>query len=219
MKTRQSNVFQQPVKLAPFHLLATEGRVHIDRDHVWHIETLGGLAQADSELLLATPFIEADLTDETSQESGIRWWEELTERGGEGIVVKPKAFIAKGRRGIAQLAVKCRGREYLRIVYGPEYTVPENLERFQRACHQEVAGATRVRPRDQGPGAFRSRGTADPCPRVRLRGTGSGERAGRPALVGATTSVIRVDRSAFIASARSPAKAIIWPRIGTRAGL
>lgn len=119
------------LKLAPFHLLATEGRVHVDRDHVWHLETLGRLAQADSELLLATPFIEADVTDETSQESGIRWWEELTERGGEGIVVKPKAFIAKGRRGITQPAVKCRGREYLRIIYGPEYTVPENLERLR----------------------------------------------------------------------------------------
>jgi protein phosphatase len=28
--------------------------------------------------------------------------------------------------------VKCRGREYLRIIYGPEYTVPENLERLRK---------------------------------------------------------------------------------------
>ena len=30
-----------------------------------------------------------------------------------------------------QPAVKCRGREYLRIIYGPEYTAPEHLERLR----------------------------------------------------------------------------------------
>lgn len=40
-------------------------------------------------------------------------------------------FIARSRRGLAQPAVKCRGREYLRIIYGPEYTAPENLERLR----------------------------------------------------------------------------------------
>ena len=30
-----------------------------------------------------------------------------------------------------QPAVKCRGREYLRIIYGPEYTLPEHLERLR----------------------------------------------------------------------------------------
>ncbi len=55
----------------------------------------------------------------------------MTERGGEGMVVKPLDFIARGRRGLLQLAVKCRGREYLRIIYGPEYTAPENLDRLR----------------------------------------------------------------------------------------
>ena len=27
--------------------------------------------------------------------------------------------------------MKCRGREYLRIIYGPEYTLPENLDRLR----------------------------------------------------------------------------------------
>ena len=27
--------------------------------------------------------------------------------------------------------MKCRGREYLRIIYGPEYTAQENLERLR----------------------------------------------------------------------------------------
>jgi len=118
-------------KLAPFHLLATEGQVHTDRDHPWHLETLARACRADPDLLLATPSFVVDLTDEASQERGIAWWEELTDRGGEGMVVKPRAFIAEGRRGMAQPAVKCRGREYLRIIYGPEYTAPENLERLR----------------------------------------------------------------------------------------
>lgn len=61
----------------------------------------------------------------------MRWWEELTARGGEGIVVKPLGFLALGRRGLAQPALKCRGREYLRIIYGPDYTMPENLSRLR----------------------------------------------------------------------------------------
>ena len=55
---------------------------------------------------------------------------ELTDAGGEGMVVKPLDFIARNERGIIQPAVKCRGREYLRIIYGPEYLLPENLERL-----------------------------------------------------------------------------------------
>ena len=30
-----------------------------------------------------------------------------------------------------QPAIKCRGREYLRIIYGPEYLLPENLSRLR----------------------------------------------------------------------------------------
>ncbi|HET6386958.1 MAG TPA: polynucleotide kinase-phosphatase, partial [Armatimonadota bacterium] len=121
------------LKLAPFHLLASEGAVHTDRDHTWHMETLADLCRADAEdrLLLATPYGIVDLDQPESEAEGIRWWEALTARGGEGMVVKPLSFIAPGRRGIAQPAIKCRGPEYLRIIYGPEYTVPENLERLR----------------------------------------------------------------------------------------
>ena len=118
-------------KLAPFHLLATEGAVHTDRDHIWHMETLARVCRADPSLLLATPYLVVDVTDAASQERGIAWWEELTGRGGEGMVVKPRDFIARGRRGLTQPAVKCRGRDYLRIIYGPEYTTSANLERLR----------------------------------------------------------------------------------------
>lgn len=119
------------LKLAPFHLLATEGKVHTSADHVWQMTTLARLCDAEPGLLLKTPFKVIDLTDEASRAEGIRWWEELTGRGGEGMVVKPFDFVATGRRGLVQPAVKCRGREYLRIIYGPEYTASENLERLR----------------------------------------------------------------------------------------
>src|SRR5436853_5780363 len=85
----------------------------------------------DERLLLATAYKTIDLADSTSQTEGTRWWEELTGRGGEGMVVKPLEFIVKGRRHLVQPAVKCRGREYLRIIYGPEYTAPEHLARLR----------------------------------------------------------------------------------------
>ena len=119
------------LKLAPFHVLASESGVHTANDHVWHMETLARICAADPELLLATPFRVVDLTDKADQEKGIQWWEELTASGGEGMVVKPSQFVAKGRKGLAQPAVKVRGREYLRIIYGPEYTLHENLQRLK----------------------------------------------------------------------------------------
>ena len=120
------------LKLAPFHLLASESRVHSDQNHIWHMETLARLCAADpTGLLLATPHKMIDVTDENSVAEGTLWWEELTGRGGEGMVVKPADFIARGQRGLVQPAVKCRGREYLRIIYGPDYDAPEHLERLR----------------------------------------------------------------------------------------
>ncbi|MCG3129465.1 MAG: Bis(5'-nucleosyl)-tetraphosphatase, symmetrical [Phycisphaerae bacterium] len=132
------------LKLAPFHLLATEGRVHVDRDHVWHMNTLARICAADPEILLATPYRVVDLTDADREQEGIAWWTDLTECGGEGMVVKPVDFIARGPRGWVQPAVKCRGREYLRIIYGPEYTRPEHLERLRsRSLNRKRALALR----------------------------------------------------------------------------
>jgi protein phosphatase len=119
------------LKLAPFHLLATEGQVHVQHDHVWHMEKLAEVCKAGDGLLLATSYRQVDVTDAASVEEANRWWEELTGHGGEGMVVKPLDFIVRGRRGLSQPAVKCRGPEYLRIIYGPEYLLPENLERLR----------------------------------------------------------------------------------------
>jgi protein phosphatase len=72
------------------------------------------------------------LNDASAIDDGVSWWESLTSRGGEGMVVKPLEFVVRGKRGLVQPAVKCRGREYLRIIYGPEYDAPANIERLRR---------------------------------------------------------------------------------------
>src|SRR5262249_35902920 len=51
------------LKLAPFHLLATEGKVYAERNHVWHMEKLAEICRADRGLLLATQFAQVDVTD------------------------------------------------------------------------------------------------------------------------------------------------------------
>jgi polynucleotide kinase-phosphatase len=119
-------------KLAPFHLLATENRVHVDKDHVWHMEELAKICRHDSDLLLATPYRVVDVTDPASEAEATSWWTSLTGTGGEGMVVKPLNFIHRGGKGLAQPAVKCRGREYLRIIYGPDYTAAANLSRLRQ---------------------------------------------------------------------------------------
>jgi protein phosphatase len=119
-------------RLAPFHILATEGQAHVDKTNVWHMETLARVCARAPELLLATPFKIVDVNDEARQAEGIGWWEELTSRGGEGMVVKPLDFVAFGPKGLVQPAVKCRGPEYLRIIYGPEYLAPANLDRLRQ---------------------------------------------------------------------------------------
>ena len=119
--------------IAPFHVLASEGKVHIDRNHVEHMRLLATLTDADPKLFLATRYLEVDVADPESMARGVAFWEELTADGGEGMVAKPLEWVVKHPRfGLVQPAVKCRGREYLRIIYGPEYTAPENLERLRK---------------------------------------------------------------------------------------
>jgi polynucleotide kinase-phosphatase len=119
------------IRIAPFHVMATEGAVHTDKDHVWHMNTISSFVDHDGGLLMATPYHVVDLADPGSEVAATKWWTALTESGGEGAVVKPLSFVATGSRGLRQPAVKCRGREYLRIIYGPEYTLPEHLERLR----------------------------------------------------------------------------------------
>ncbi len=120
------------LKLAPFHLLATEGKVHTDQPHTWHMETLASLC-THSPVLMATPYKTLAPANAEQRQATIEWWENHTADGGEGMVVKPRDWIVRGKKGrVVQPAIKCRGREYLRIIYGPEYTAPEHLKRLRK---------------------------------------------------------------------------------------
>lgn len=114
------------VQLAPFQVLAAQGSTFHDRDHGWHLSVIDRLVAADPVLLRTTQRLEVDTAD---PQEGIDWWEDLTAAGGEGMVVKPFANLVHGRRGLVQPGLKVRGREYLRIIYGPEYT--QHLDRLK----------------------------------------------------------------------------------------
>jgi protein phosphatase len=119
------------MRLAPFQVLATEGAVYHERDHSWHLAVADRLASAAPELITVTRRLRVDTTDPDSVAAGISWWEDLTAAGGEGMVVKPHANLTRAGRGLAQPGIKVRGREYLRIIYGPDYTEPANLARLR----------------------------------------------------------------------------------------
>ncbi len=124
-------------KIAPFHVLATEGKVHHDQNHEWHMTTIHEICKTDPAILLATNYKIIDLSNETEKQEVIDWWLAMTEKGGEGMVIKPYDFVVKTPKSFVQPAVKCRGREYLRIIYGPEYTSPGNLQKLK---HRNLGG-------------------------------------------------------------------------------
>jgi protein phosphatase len=121
------------LRLAPFHILAAEGHVFIDKPHSWHMDLISRLCSGSRVpgLLFATATRTVDLESSQSEQGATDWWEEMTAGGGEGMVVKPMDFTVKGDRGLLQPAIKVRGKEYLRIIYGPHYDSPVNLERLK----------------------------------------------------------------------------------------
>jgi protein phosphatase len=119
------------IRIAPFQLLATEATTHHERPHSWHLEVADRLVAADPELVAPTRRIVVDPADPDSIAAGTEWWAELTAAGGEGMVVKPAGNLTRGAKGLVQPGLKVRGREYLRIIYGPDYTQPANLERLR----------------------------------------------------------------------------------------
>lgn len=120
------------VRVAPFQLLATEGRVHDEMPHDQHLALADRLAAAAPDLVVSTDHRRVDTEDPDSIAEATRWWQEITDVGGEGMVVKPAANRVRSRKGLAQPGIKVRGREYLRLVYGPEYTEPQHLERLRQ---------------------------------------------------------------------------------------
>ncbi|WP_415949080.1 polynucleotide kinase-phosphatase [Streptomyces sp. KLOTTS4A1] len=121
------------VRLAPFQILAARGRSMAALPHDEQLALLDRLIAADSTgLLQTTRRLHVDTGSPESVQAGIDWWLEMTGRGGEGMVVKPLAALAHDAKGrLVQPGIKCRGREYLRIIYGAEYTRPQNLDRLR----------------------------------------------------------------------------------------
>ncbi len=119
------------VAIAPFQVLASAGQTFHTREHAWHLGVTDRLAEADPELVRRTGHRYVDVTDAKSEAAAIEWWTDMTAAGGEGMVVKPAGNLTKGRKGVVQPGLKVRGREYLRIIYGPDYTRPENLQRLR----------------------------------------------------------------------------------------
>jgi protein phosphatase len=119
-------------RIAPFHILATEGKTWNAENHITHMKSIAKYMTGGDPVFIATNHLAVDLLDENSVAAGVKWWEELTGSGGEGMVVKPFDFIAAKGTELLQPAVKCRGREYLRIIYGPEYLLAGNLERLKK---------------------------------------------------------------------------------------
>jgi protein phosphatase len=121
------------VRLAPFQILAVRGRSLAALPHEEQLALIDRLVADDpSGLLQTTRRLFVDTGDPESVRAGVDWWLEMTGRGGEGMVVKPDRAVVRGGNGrLVQPGIKCRGREYLRIIYGPEYTRPENLDRLR----------------------------------------------------------------------------------------
>jgi protein phosphatase len=119
------------LELAPFQVLAGEGAVHARRGHGGQLEVLGRLCDSDPVTLRPTRSVTVSLADPAAEQAATAWWEELTASGGEGMVVKPADVIHRGPKGLAQPGIKCRGPEYLRLIYGPEYLEEANLARLR----------------------------------------------------------------------------------------
>ncbi|MFE1927985.1 polynucleotide kinase-phosphatase [Streptomyces asoensis] len=121
------------VRLAPFQILAVQGRSLAGLPHDEQLALIDRLVEHDNTgLLRTTRRLYVDTGDAESVRAGVDWWLEMTGRGGEGMVVKPLGAVVRGEGGrLVQPGIKCRGREYLRIIYGPEYTRPDNLARLR----------------------------------------------------------------------------------------
>ncbi|CAL9393531.1 polynucleotide kinase-phosphatase [Streptomyces sp. enrichment culture] len=121
------------VRLAPFQILAVQGRSLAALPHDEQLALIDLMVEHDGTgLLQTTRRLYVDTGDPESVRAGVDWWLEMTGRGGEGMVVKPVDALVRDPEGrLVQPGIKCRGREYLRIIYGPEYTRPENLARLR----------------------------------------------------------------------------------------
>ena len=120
------------IRTAPFHLLAAQGQALTGKPHTWHMEMAQRLHQAAPEVFSETGYRTVHLDSSEHENEATQWWESMTAAGGEGMVVKPLEFVPRGKHGNVQPALKVRGPGYLSIIYGPEYNLPDNIDRMRR---------------------------------------------------------------------------------------
>jgi protein phosphatase len=131
------------IRIAPFHVLASEDAVHVRTPHTTHMEWISRMVGNDP-IIAQTEWHVVDLSEQAETDAVTRRWIEATSGGAEGIVVKPLDFTVPKGREIVQPALKVRGKDYLRIIYGVDYDLPENLERLRvRAVKSKRARAIR----------------------------------------------------------------------------
>jgi polynucleotide kinase-phosphatase len=117
------------IQIAPFHVLAHSNETFFNKPHIWHMKMNREFAEISS-LFVETEF--KMISDDASEDEVIKWWEDMTNEGHEGIVIKPEFFISKNKGKLLQPAIKVRGRKYLHIIYGMDYLLPKNLERLKK---------------------------------------------------------------------------------------
>lgn len=111
------------IKIAPFHIF-TNNNLNFNITHKQHLELIDNIIKYDTyNIFNKTTLISVDLNDEFQVQHAIKEWETYTEKGQEGFVVKPEKFLTfdSDNRPI-QPAIKVRGRDYLYLIYGTEYT-------------------------------------------------------------------------------------------------
>lgn len=116
------------IRIAPFHILASEGKVWKDVGNLKQLELLESHLGA-MPAFQPTRHLVLDARNRADWKSGIEFWHSLTDNGAEGMVVKPGCFTPIENGRLLQPALKCRGREYLRIIYGPGYA--DRMEDFK----------------------------------------------------------------------------------------
>ena len=90
------------VRLAPFQILAVQGRSLAGLPHDEQLALLDRLVEHDGTgLLQTTRRLYVDTGDAESVRAGVDWWLEMTGRGGEGMVVKPLGALVRGGEGPA----------------------------------------------------------------------------------------------------------------------
>jgi protein phosphatase len=122
----------EPVRLAPFCVLAGAGEVYARRPVSWQLDVLDRLVAAAPDHLVHTPRHTVTLADPASRAAGVEWWRGVVDAGGEGVVAKPAEPATRGPKGLIQPGLKVRGPDYLRLVYGPHYRAPANLTRLRQ---------------------------------------------------------------------------------------